>query len=148
MDDDEEKGRDRWRMRPPEEEDDDEYYDDEPAFARLPRSELRAIATDQKAVMICILLYIAFAVAGFFIPKENQLPLWICVIGLGLAATIKVFLLATKVFGGGLGIVLAILTLIPCIGLIILLVINGKATTILKRHKIHVGFLGAKLSDI
>lgn len=48
----------------------------------------------------------------------------------------------------GLGIVLGILTLIPCIGLIVLLVINGKATGVLRENGIGVGLLGANLSKL
>jgi len=45
-------------------------------------------------------------------------------------------------------VLLGILTLIPCIGLIVLLVVNGKATGILKQNGIKVGLLGANLSQI
>jgi hypothetical protein len=62
-----------------------------------------------------------------------------------LAGAIFVFLLATKLYGTGGGIALGILTLVPLLGLIILLIINGKATGILKKHGILVGFLGAKV---
>jgi hypothetical protein len=47
-----------------------------------------------------------------------------------------------------MGVVLGILTLIPCIGLIALLIINGKATAVLKNHGIKVGFFGARASDV
>ncbi|HZZ81823.1 MAG TPA: hypothetical protein VFE62_25205 [Gemmataceae bacterium] len=39
------------------------------------------------------------------------------------------------------------LTLIPCVGLIVLLVINGAATSTLRQYGYHVGFLGADLSQ-
>ena len=35
-----------------------------------------------------------------------------------------------KVYSTGLGIVLGLLTLIPCVGLIVLLIVNGKATSV------------------
>jgi hypothetical protein len=40
---------------------------------------------------------------------------------------------------------LGILTLLPCIGLITLLVVNAKATAILKAGGLKVGLLGAKV---
>lgn len=43
---------------------------------------------------------------------------------------------------------MAILTLIPCIGLIVLLIINGKATSILKQNDVRVGLIGANMSDL
>lgn len=53
-------------------------------------------------------------------------------------------MLATRVYGTGAGIVLGVLTLIPCLGLVILLLVNRKATDVLKQHGIGVGLLGAR----
>jgi hypothetical protein len=62
-----------------------------------------------------------------------------------------VFMLATKAYSAGGGIVLGrltlILILIPVIGLIMLLIINAKATGILKARGYTVGFMGASLSQ-
>jgi hypothetical protein len=41
-----------------------------------------------------------------------------------------------------------ILTIIPLVGLIVLLVINSKATSALRASGVRVGFLGANLSDL
>ena len=57
-----------------------------------------------------------------------------------------VFMLATKLYGTAVGIVLGLLMLLPCIGLITLLIVNQKATSILKSHGIHVGLFGANTS--
>lgn len=70
------------------------------------------------------------------------------VLVVGLAGTVFVFLLAIKVYSTGVGVLLGILTLVPCIGLIVLLIVNGKATGILKQNGIKVGLLGANLSQI
>ncbi len=86
--------------------------------------------------------------AQFAIPEEFRIFLALALIPLGLTATVFVFLLATKVYTTGVGVVLGVLTLIPCIGLIVLLIINAKATNILKAHGIRVGLLGASTSDI
>ena len=59
-----------------------------------------------------------------------------------------VFLLATKVYGTGLGILLGLLTFIPCIGLLVLLIVNGKATRVLKENGFKVGLLGANLAEV
>jgi len=55
-----------------------------------------------------------------------------------------VFLLATKLYGTALGVLLGILTIIPLVGLIILLIVNAKAIKILRAAGIDVGLLGAK----
>ena len=58
-----------------------------------------------------------------------------------------VFLLAVEVQGTGLGIVFGILTFIPCLGLIILLIVNH-ATSMLQTNRVRVGLMGANMSDI
>jgi predicted Zn finger-like uncharacterized protein len=129
---------------------DNEEVDERPRKKKMKKSraDLQAIATYQKAVLVCILVYIIAVVAQFALPANLRLFLGIAALGVSLAAAVFVFLLATKVYSTGLGIVLAILTLLPCIGLITLLIINSKATSTLNRNGVHVGFLGAKLSDL
>jgi hypothetical protein len=56
-------------------------------------------------------------------------------------------MLANKVYGLAAAICVVILSFVPCVGLITLLVVNGKATNILRDKGYHVGFLGADLSD-
>ena len=57
-------------------------------------------------------------------------------------------MLAIAIYNTAMGIVLSILTLVPLVGLIILLIVNGKATGILRANGIKVGLLGAKTSQI
>jgi hypothetical protein len=110
--------------------------------------DLRAIAGFQKGIILCILIYIGAVAAQFAIPEEYRLFLYIGVGVLGIISTVCVFLLSTRVYSTGVGVTLAILTLVPLIGLIVLLIINGKATDILKKNGIHVGLLGARSSDL
>jgi hypothetical protein len=110
--------------------------------------DLRSIALYQKGILVCLLCYLGAVVAQFAIPQELKLVLAGVALLVILASTVFVFLLATKVMGTGLGIVMGFLTLFPCIGLIVLLVINSKATATLKSHGIPVGLLGASMSDI
>ena len=114
----------------------------------MDRIDLRSIAVYQKGILVCILIYLATVAAQFALPPELRLFLAIPAIGVILTATVFVFLLATKVYSTGIGVLLGILTLIPCIGLIVLLIINAKATTVLKRHGVAVGLLGARMSDL
>ena len=112
------------------------------------RDDLRAIAGYQKGILVCILVYLAAVAVQFVLPPELRLVLAIGVLGVGVVSTVFVFLLATKVYGTATGILLVILTLVPLVGLIVLLAINGKATGVLKQHGIHVGLLGARMSDL
>jgi len=115
--------------------------------SKLSRQDLYSIAVNQKVILVCIFLYLLVVIVQFAVPSEVRIFLAIGVFGIGIVATVFVFLLALKVWGTGMGIVLAILTLIPCIGLIALVVINQQASGILTNHGYEVGLLGASLSQ-
>jgi hypothetical protein len=112
------------------------------------REDLRSVAQYQKGILVCILIYLVAVFCQFLIPPEFRLFLALGVLVIGLVGTVFVFLLAMKVYGAALGVFLGILTLIPCVGLIVLLVVNGKATSVLKQNGIRVGLLGADLSQV
>ena len=112
------------------------------------REDVRNVAMYQKGILVCILIYLLAMIFQFALPVQLRPLLGVGVLVLGLAGTIFVFLLAMKVYSVGAGILLGILTLIPCIGLLVLLMVNGKATSILKQNGIRVGLLGANLSEI
>ena len=116
--------------------------------AVLSQEDLRSTATYQKGILLCIMAYILLVALQFAFPPEARLFVGLAVIPISITATVFVFLLATKLYTTGLGILLGILTLVPCVGLIVLLIINAKATAVLKRHGIRVGLLGANMSDI
>jgi hypothetical protein len=113
-----------------------------------PRNDLREIAVRQKAIMFCILGYITLVVLRFVLPPEVYLVLVVVAIGVIITAAVFVFMLAIALYNTGAGIVLGILALVPLVGLLILLIINGRATTELRIHGIKVGLLGANLSQI
>jgi hypothetical protein len=112
------------------------------------REDLRSVAKSQKGILVCILIYIIAVVVRFFLPEDLALILALGVLVVGIVAMVFVFQLAIKVYGTGAGILLGILTLIPIIGLLVLLIINGKATRILKANGIKVGLLGANVEEI
>jgi hypothetical protein len=116
--------------------------------SRLSRRDVYSVAIYQKVLLLCILGQISLAIlSGVVGPVGLKLVLILAVLATGLVATVFVFMLAIKAYSAGVGVVLAILTFIPVVGLIILLIINGKATSILKEHGYKVGFLGASLSQ-
>ena len=110
--------------------------------------DLRAIATRQKAIMYCILGYLALVVLQFAFPPDYRLIVGLAAAAVSITAAVFVFMLALSLYNTGTGVVLGILTLIPIVGLIVLLIINGKATTILRQHNIRVGLMGADASQI
>jgi len=146
-DDDDERPR-RRRRRDDEDEDFDGYDRERRGKRRLSRELLRAIAANQKVIIFCILIYLCLIPVQFVVPENLRIFIALAYLPVAITATVFVFLLATKVYSTGTGVLLAILTFIPCIGLIMLLIINGKATGILQAHGIHVGLLGARSSDI
>ncbi|MDB5329137.1 MAG: hypothetical protein JWP03_288 [Phycisphaerales bacterium] len=113
-----------------------------------PRNDLRNIAVRQKAIMYCILGYVALIVGQFALPPELRIIVALLAMGVSITAAVFVFMLAISVYNTGIGIVLGILTLIPFLGLLVLLVINSKATGILREHGIRVGLMGANSSQI
>lgn len=112
------------------------------------REDLRSVASSQKGILVCIAIYLSAVIFQFALPAELRPILGIGVLVVGLVGTVFVFMLAIKVYSTGVGVLLGILTMIPCIGLIVLLIVNGKATAILKENGVKVGLLGADLSQI
>lgn len=112
------------------------------------RADVRSVAKYQKGIIVCILVYLIGAVVQFALPLRVQIILGLGIGVVVIVGTVYVFLLAIKVYSTALGFLLGILTLIPCVGLIVLLLVNGKATTILRQNGIKVGLLGANLSQI
>ena len=129
---------------------DEEDYDDEPhrRRERVPPERLRAVAIRQKILIFCILGYVVTAIAGVFVPADVRPFLAVPAVIVVLAAAVFVFLLAVEVHGTGLGIVFGLLTFLPCLGLIVLLIVNQTATSMLQRNRVRVGLLGANMSDI
>lgn len=111
------------------------------------REDLKAVAVAQKSILVCILLYIVSIISQFLVPVEYRLYIGIGVLVIGLVATVSVLLLAIRVYSIAAGILLGIGTFIPCLGLLILLLINSKATKILQENGHKVGLLGTDLSQ-
>ena len=108
------------------------------------REDLRSVAKYQKGILVCILIYLVSVFGQFALPVDVRPLLGIGLLVVMLIGAVFVFLLAMKTYGTGLGILLGVLSLVPLLGLIILLIVNGKATNILKENGIAVGLLGAK----
>lgn len=79
------------------------------------------------------------------IPPSMRTILFAAGIVLIVVAAVFVAQLAMELYGKGPGIIFGILTLIPLVGLVVLLIVNGKATSVLKENGLDVGLLGAKV---
>ena len=112
------------------------------------QEKIKRVAMYQKGVLVCLLLQlmaIAGALAG---PMAIQALLGYGLIVLFFAGAVFVLLLAMICYGTSTGVVAGIVALIPCIGVIVLLIVNNSATKLLKKEGIRVGLLGADLSQI
>ncbi len=110
------------------------------------REDLKTVAVAQKLILVSILLQFVGIITQLLVPQQYRLAVGIITLAVGLVATISVFILAIRVYSTASGILLGIGAMIPCLGLFILLSVNGKATKILKENGYHVGLLGADLS--
>ena len=121
------------------------------------KGKMRDIASFQRTMIICIFLQIIFYILllatgpngrpGAGSPGPLWFVLFVVWIGIGIIATVYAFKLAIRINGTGMGVVLGLLTFIPCVNLIILMMINNSATTLLRDKGHHVGFLGADMSE-
>ena len=112
------------------------------------RRNLKQLAYCQKGVLFCILFNFIALISFLQFPEELRIFVLIGYCINNLAAAGLVIMLAIKVYGMGSGIMMGIGALMPCIGLIILLIVNNNATILLRKGGIRVGLLGAKLGDL
>jgi hypothetical protein len=116
------------------------------------RDELLNVAKYQRRVITCVQAQVMTGAAlMYFLPRVVPQVAFLLYVGLllvGLVSSAFVFLLAINVYSTSVGILLGVLGIIPCIGLVVLLAVNGKATSILKQNGIQVGLMGANLSQL
>jgi hypothetical protein len=60
----------------------------------------------------------------------------------------SIALLANELYGVGVAVLCGVLVVIPCVGLITLLIVNQSATSFLQRRGVKVGFMGVKPEQI
>jgi hypothetical protein len=92
------------------------------------KADLRSIAVYQKVIIAFVGFYMLFGCGTVGLPQEIRAFLAIGLLLVGIMAAVCVFLLTIKLYQTVLGIVFGLLTIIPCVGLIMLLVINARAT--------------------
>ena len=116
-----------------------------PAGPGAMRARLPEIAKHQRGVMLCILWYLALIVASLAVPAGGKRLISIALLVVVILSAVYVFMLAVTIYGSGMGMLLGALTLIPLAGLVALLIINAKATGILRQFGVHVGLMGANV---
>ncbi|HEY2411940.1 MAG TPA: hypothetical protein VGI40_06845 [Pirellulaceae bacterium] len=118
------------------------------------REKLRRVALQQRWMLYVLLtqivsgLYCSFAqvAQSFHVGTQRAsevlllyLPYWAAAI----FCLVRVFLLAKELMHIVIAMICAVLTLMPCISILITLVLSRRATRLLKQHGVKVGLMGA-----
>jgi hypothetical protein len=109
-------------------------------------ADLKTVAVAQKTIILCIALNFVAVAARMFATPEWLPFVMAALVTVTVVQTAAVMILAMKVYSTGTGIILGIGALLPCFGLIILLIVNSNANKILTQNGHHVGFFGTDLS--
>jgi predicted RNA-binding Zn-ribbon protein involved in translation (DUF1610 family) len=121
------------------------------------KGELKSVASAQRNMLVCVLLFLGCFVGSGVIqgmdPKASDPALGLVRVIIGaiyLAATIGlmiyIFMLARKMYNLGIGILLGLLAIVPCVNFLLAFMVNQRVTKYLQEHGYEVGFLGAKVS--
>ncbi|MFM8980693.1 MAG: hypothetical protein ACKOSS_09580 [Planctomycetia bacterium] len=114
--------------------------------------QLRTIAAAQRALLsaygLALLGLLVLRVAG---PADAETAAWL--LRLGLVASLVVLALLAGALARSLGmqalaVACALLTLLPLVGFVVLVVLNGRATRRLRQAGVRVGLLGARRRDL
>lgn len=131
---------------------------DEPDRAAGERSaeELRRIVRYQRWLVAVVLAQLALW-AGFIVLNglgggrgagdAVRFPVVLTFI-LGAVGGVFVFLLSWELRGAFAAVAFGLATVVPCMGLLILTLVNGYASAELKKHGVKVGLFGASLEDV
>ena len=119
------------------------------------REQLRRVARFQRWVLLALLasiLMFGFAViigTGVVqVPPTGRALFSAAYWGLSLFMLVAVFLLARQFLHPAVAVLCSLAMFIPFVSLIVLLIINQKATNYLREYGVRVGFLGVDPSSI
>jgi hypothetical protein len=129
-----------------------EFDDDAP---RRPPEELRRIARYQRWVVATILAqlalwagYVVLALfSGAHLANGLRFPVIVSFV-LGAVGGIYAFLIYWTARGPFVAVVMGLGSLPPCLGLLVLAVVHGTATTVLRANGVPVGVFGADVDAI
>ena len=113
-----------------------------------------AVARAQRLVNKAVLCYLMLIPANLAISTVPEPRAWmvysffLVFILVVVFCAISVFRLAAVLKGNIAAIFYTLAILIPCIGLLVLIVLSSQATSILKRQNIKVGLLGANPKEL
>ena len=113
------------------------------------------VAKYQRWVLLALLanitligVFVSIATGFVVLPDAGLTPIRLIAFGVAIFMTFAAFMLAKQFFHVAIAVVCALLMWIPFVSLIVLLIINQKATRYLQENGIRVGLLGASPSDV
>lgn len=116
------------------------------------REQLQRVALRQRrliyvflANLVCMILPITGAALQQPLLVLLWLPLYLTLVVLSALA---IFFLAQEVYSTAVAVVSVVCMILPCVSIIVLLMVNQKATTYLQQHGVKVGFLGVDPKSI
>ena len=115
------------------------------------KEQLRRVAAAQRFVCQVILLAIVLNIFGIAVANAGEIGRVLSLLlslGVAIGQFVGMYKLGRSVYDStAFGCMMMFLALIPCFGLIALLVVNGQATKMLQSAGYKVGLMGAKLSQ-
>jgi hypothetical protein len=126
-----------------------------PTDPHRPSDELRRVARYHRWVIVVLFAQVALWVAYFALAairgdvvfEAENVPIFLTFVSGGVGG-IFVFLLYWTLRGPFSAVLMGLATVVPCLGLLVLLAASAAATAALRTHGIPVGLLGAADSDI
>src|SRR5512145_1772037 len=110
-------------------------------------SGLRDVAKYQRNINLCILATIALITVTMLLGTGGidaaRSVVVVLYYGVQFTALYYVFMLARALYGTGLAVLLGLLLFAPCVNLLVLLIVNQRATWLLRKAGVKVGLLGA-----
>jgi hypothetical protein len=129
-----------------------EYLEEGAGDVSTPQKEkLRRVAKYQRAVIFAVLVNVILNVV-FGATREASPAVWLILMALALVVVgismASIALLANELYGVGRAVLCGLLVVVPCVGIITLLIVNQSATRFLQAQGIKVGFMGVKPEQI
>lgn len=114
------------------------------------RQKLRDIAKYQRNINLVILCYFGAGVLTRILNEVliGRIVVGLFALGVVLAGAYFAVMMAKALHSTAVAVICGILLLVPCVGLLTLLVLNSQATSRLKQAGINVGLLGADPGDV
>ncbi len=132
-----------------------ETWDDfEPPRGQRSPEELKRIIRYQRWLIAVVLAqlvlwgaFVALSILGSKRLTGLNFPLFLTIL-LGVVGGIFVFLISWELRGAFAAFVFGAATVVPCLGLVVLTLVNGYATNELKKHGLKVGMFGGNSAAI